>query len=804
MVVLEKLEVRNFRKLNLSLSFPQGMLIIKGPNEAGKSTILEAILYALFGKTLRGTKDLAINHRADTAKIKLIFSVDGRRYQVERIIRKKRESEARVFEITPSGSLIKKAATVKSTNDFIRSLLGGLSFNEILVTNVVAQKELDKLVEMRGQEREKIINALLGLESYNKAVEKLTQERREKKKELEHKKQVLAEVKKRLEDYRQAVEEFKEKTLELQNKGRLYEESKEKFQEIEGFYKILKEYRDSLMKREKLKTEIKGTRDLLKVKKETLGKLESQITLKNKEKENLKNILRREEGKIADLENILDRYKELEPARIMVENFRKKLLVLRNLREKIEEINARKRELEASIKELEGKLDKDRYERLVKESEELSDKISKAKVSIPLFIALLSASLAGLLNPLFYTIGIVLAVLYYFTVFIIRYRMLSKYRTIKDEITNYSGVFSLLQERENNLQKLQSDLAKLSAEARKVETELEKIRESIPKRYKPESWRDMDDFLEKAAKKVDEDEKEKITVGNKILSLKQRCEDLKDRIAKIESEIKELSSLKEKTREDVKRIEEELTRLENELKSIVMPSLPTGVVYSEELYREIETEYDVLRTRVAGLRATIQQLKIQLENLDRRIKENEKVEEEYDRLRRDVEELEKLVDAQELAIQSLRQVSRNLREEFLPAIMRNMNYIISAITGGRYKAVRLDSKYNIEVLDSEAGKFIPKDIYSGGMVDQLLLAMRLAFILSLLPETKQTYPRFLFLDEPLSSSDRDRRKNIIDLLTRTLKDQFKQIILITHVDVDSEGAKTISIEEGRIKSYSQT
>ncbi|RLE71659.1 MAG: hypothetical protein DRJ37_04485, partial [Thermoprotei archaeon] len=43
MVVLEKLEVRNFRKLNLSLSFPQGMLIIKGPNEAGKSTILEAI-----------------------------------------------------------------------------------------------------------------------------------------------------------------------------------------------------------------------------------------------------------------------------------------------------------------------------------------------------------------------------------------------------------------------------------------------------------------------------------------------------------------------------------------------------------------------------------------------------------------------------------------------------------------------------------------------------------------------------------------------------------------------------------------
>ncbi|RLE65237.1 MAG: hypothetical protein DRJ38_04135 [Thermoprotei archaeon] len=802
MVVLEKLEVRNFRKLNLSITFPKGMLIIKGPNEAGKSTVLEAILYALFGKTLRGTKDLAVNHRADSARVKLIFSVDGRRYQVERIIRKKRESEARIFEITPSGGLTKKAATVKSTNDIIRSLLGGLSLNEILVTNVVAQKELDKLIEMKGQEREKIINALLGLESYNKAIEKLSQERREKKKELEHKKQVLVEVKKRLEDYKRAIEEFKEKSLELQEKEKMYKESMRKFQEKESFYRILKEYRDSLMKKEKIKAEIKGIKDLLKAKKESLSKLKSQIISKKKEKRELETVLEKEENRIKDLKKTLAEYEGLDIVKVKVEDFRNKLVLLKNLKEKINEIKTRKEELEKGIRELEAKFDKERYEKLREESEELASKISKTRISTPLLIALLSTSLTGFLNPIFYITGFLLAGLYYLAVFIIKYRMLSRYRVVKDEIASYSGVFSLLNERRNNLKRIQSDFQEFIIKARKVEAEIKEIEKSIPERYKPESWENLSDLLEKIIEKIKEDEKGKITIENNVMALERRCEDLKKRIAKIDAEINELNALCIKIVEDIGRIEEELLRLEKELKAIILPSLPNGVTYSEELYRDVEMEYDLLKTQVAALKATIHQLEIYLEHLKKRIKENENIEEEYEKLSREVEELEKLVNAQEIAIHSLKQVAKSLREEFLPAIMRNMNYIISAITGGKYKAVRLDSKYNIEVLDSEAGRFIPKDIYSGGMVDQLLLAMRLAFILSLLPETKHTYPRFLFLDEPLSSSDRERRKNIIDLLTKTLKDQFNQIILITHVDIDVEDAKVVSIEEGRIKSYS--
>lgn len=55
--MLKKLELRNFRKhTDLSIEFGNGLNVIRGSNEAGKSTILEAALYALYGaKALRNS-----------------------------------------------------------------------------------------------------------------------------------------------------------------------------------------------------------------------------------------------------------------------------------------------------------------------------------------------------------------------------------------------------------------------------------------------------------------------------------------------------------------------------------------------------------------------------------------------------------------------------------------------------------------------------------------------------------------------------------------------------------------------------
>jgi len=144
-----------------------------------------------------------------------------------------------------------------------------------------------------------------------------------------------------------------------------------------------------------------------------------------------------------------------------------------------------------------------------------------------------------------------------------------------------------------------------------------------------------------------------------------------------------------------------------------------------------------------------------------------------------------------------------MRESFAPSVEEYMSWAVSHFTGGRYKAVRLDpNTYDVEVYDAEAGSWLRRDIYSGGTNDQFLLALRIAFTLSLLPSAKGVYPRFLVLDEPLGSSDAERRNRIIEFLAGELTRFFDQLLIITHVDVEEPpGSRVIVLEDGRVSRF---
>ncbi len=81
-----------------------------------------------------------------------------------------------------------------------------------------------------------------------------------------------------------------------------------------------------------------------------------------------------------------------------------------------------------------------------------------------------------------------------------------------------------------------------------------------------------------------------------------------------------------------------------------------------------------------------------------------------------------------------------------------------------------------------------------------MLAMRLAFALALIPQAKGKSPEFLFLDEPLGSSDRLRRDGILALLKGELAQNFKQIFLVSHVgDLEAEADTIINMENGSLR-----
>jgi exonuclease SbcC len=134
-----------------------------------------------------------------------------------------------------------------------------------------------------------------------------------------------------------------------------------------------------------------------------------------------------------------------------------------------------------------------------------------------------------------------------------------------------------------------------------------------------------------------------------------------------------------------------------------------------------------------------------------------------------------------------------------------MSAILPALTCSKYRAAILDEDYNVKVWDPEAGEYRSKEVYSGGTEDQFLLAMRLAFALALLPEVKGQKPEFVFLDEPLGSSDEIRRSGIVDYLAQDLSKKFKQIFIISHVGgLEEHVQNIITLDDGIVSGTEST
>jgi len=796
MVILNRLEAHNFRKLNITLDFPQGMLIVKGPNEAGKSTILEAVLYALFGKLMRGKRELAINHQSNIAKIKLTFTVNGQKYLVQRIL-KRTETHAKIYKITPNG-LDPQALTVQETNKYIQNLLGGLSFNEILVTNIVAQKELDKLLELKGQSREKIINALLGLESYNKAIEKIAEERKEKRQVLEAKKDKLREIEKRLEAHRKDLKELKEKKQKLKDNEQEFNEKNREFEEKYPVYLKLKEYKEALNQKRQLKTELKGIENVIKQLKQNLENLQNQIKEKQEIlKKTIEETIEEKDQLIKEKQK-LEKYKNLEKTKEILKEAEKRFKELQELENNKQTLLNGLKKLKEELKRLKEKQESKETKEILKREEELQRKIKKTKISPIILLLLFLPSTLALISPALIVVGPLTVSVYIFYISKIKGSLQQELIKIKDKVIELKGLPALIQQNEKQVREIEQSVTIMEKQEENWKNGIKTVLLSLEGKYKPKTWVNLKDLFEKTKENLLQLEKEKTETETKIEILTSKIRSLKSQTKELE---KDIGYLRERREETVKHIEEkdkERLEIQRKIDSIKLPELPDEIQYSEELYQKIEQEIIELNKKINTLKGSIEELKGNVEELSRRVEENKSVEQEYEQAKQEIKELEALIEAQTLAIEKLRETAKHVREKFLPAIEINMSQTISQITGGIYKAVKLNEDYNIKVLDSNAGKFISKDIYSGGTVDQFLLAMRLAFILSLLPQTKQTYPQFLFLDEPLASSDQNRRTNIINLLTKTLSKEFKQIILITHLDINPQNTRTITINQGKI------
>ena len=86
--MLQLLTVKNFRKLtDHSFDFAPGLNVVRGQNEAGKSTMLEAMQYAMFGsKALRApiAEVVTWGEPESSMKVELVFTLENVQYTIKR------------------------------------------------------------------------------------------------------------------------------------------------------------------------------------------------------------------------------------------------------------------------------------------------------------------------------------------------------------------------------------------------------------------------------------------------------------------------------------------------------------------------------------------------------------------------------------------------------------------------------------------------------------------------------------------------------------------------------------------------
>jgi len=179
MIRIRRIAAHNFKQLqSIDLTLPsRGRVLVQGLNEAGKSTLFEAIFFALFGQPLAteapgGKLDDLIRYDLEEALVEVELALPGER--ALRILRRVRRDKPNVWELEiarPDGT-VEEVRANRPVNERIEAELG-FDGEALLNTCFVEQKKLEKLEGMTLAQRETSLMKLLNLDRLSELGDRL-------------------------------------------------------------------------------------------------------------------------------------------------------------------------------------------------------------------------------------------------------------------------------------------------------------------------------------------------------------------------------------------------------------------------------------------------------------------------------------------------------------------------------------------------------------------------------------------------------------------------------------------------------
>ena len=176
--------------LDFAVLANQSMFLITGPTGAGKTSILDAIVYALYGQTSGGLRD-GVDMRSDYADattptaVVFEFQVGDHRYRIERTpkqeLQKKRGTGTRTVLATAAISewideewklLATKAQEIR---DYVQQIIG-FRVDQFLQVVLLPQGDFRKLLVAPTSEREVLLHTIFKTSMYKRIQDVLKEE----------------------------------------------------------------------------------------------------------------------------------------------------------------------------------------------------------------------------------------------------------------------------------------------------------------------------------------------------------------------------------------------------------------------------------------------------------------------------------------------------------------------------------------------------------------------------------------------------------------------------------------------------
>jgi exonuclease SbcC len=166
---------------------------ISGENGAGKSSLLDAMTWSLFGEARGKDKDALINLQSKTAEVSLTFSYENNTYRIQRSLTRGKNTMLE-FQILDRGPLTvdRPSSTVhgqetwrpltekstRETQSRINQTLR-LDYDTFVNASFFLQGKADEFTQKKASERKAVLGSILGLEIWETYKERATERRKE-------------------------------------------------------------------------------------------------------------------------------------------------------------------------------------------------------------------------------------------------------------------------------------------------------------------------------------------------------------------------------------------------------------------------------------------------------------------------------------------------------------------------------------------------------------------------------------------------------------------------------------------------